>query len=148
MTVGCYNSGMPWDSDKPPRDPRVQRGMDLMGSALKRRRERLGMSQRELERRTGVDQSTISKFENGRRCGIRWSRFARIVAVLDGLDFGAPAVTARPAVKAPSLRTLRAEFRAQEEAALQASVEAERAAFEVDEEEGRGRSVVTRVARA
>lgn len=37
---------------------------------------------------TGVDQSTISKLENGRRCGVRWARFAVIVAVLGGLDFG------------------------------------------------------------
>ena len=58
-----------------------------MGAALRRRRERMGWSQRELGRRSSVSQSSISRFENGIECGIRWSRFVRIVAVLGGLDF-------------------------------------------------------------
>lgn len=82
---------MSWEQrDANGRDLAIQRGMDLLGRALRRQRRRSGLTQRQLGLMTGVDQSTISKFENGRRCGLRWSRFARIVAVLDGLDFDEP----------------------------------------------------------
>ena len=82
---------MGWEQrDASGRDPAIQRGMELLGRALRRQRRRSGLTQRQLGVMTGVDQSTISKFENGRRCGLRWSRFARIVAVLDGLDFDEP----------------------------------------------------------
>lgn len=80
---------MPWDEEAVwVRDPRAQPGMVLLGAALKRRRLRLGLSQTRLERMTGIDQTTISRFENGKRCGLRWWRFAVLVAVLGGLDFG------------------------------------------------------------
>jgi transcriptional regulator with XRE-family HTH domain len=67
------------------------------------------MSQRELARRSGVHQSSISRFERGLQFCIRWSRFARIVVVLGGLDFDLDGRDAmRPAV-APSWNALRAE---------------------------------------
>ena len=53
---------------------------------LKRRRLLAGLTQREVERLTGVDQTVISRLENGRQYGLRWSRFAILVATLDGLD--------------------------------------------------------------
>lgn len=85
----CYPCGMPWIKDTTQaRDPIVQRGMDMLGAAVKRQRLRLHLSQTDLSYRTGVHQSTISRFERGRRCGLRWSRFAKLVAVLGGLDFG------------------------------------------------------------
>lgn len=80
---------MPWDEDLIwARDRLARPGMVLIGAALKRRRLRLGLSQTRLERMTGIDQTTISRFENGKRCGLRWWRFAVLVAVLGGLDFG------------------------------------------------------------
>jgi transcriptional regulator with XRE-family HTH domain len=85
-----YNVAMPWDALLPERDPLVQRGMVMLGNAVRRARHRNGWTQRELEARTGIDQSTISKFENGRRLGLRFSRFAMLVAVLGGLDFDPP----------------------------------------------------------
>ena len=69
------------------RDPLARRGLEMMGAAMRRQRERRGLSQRNVQGLTGVDQSTISKLENGKRFGLRWSRFARIIAVLGGLDF-------------------------------------------------------------
>jgi hypothetical protein len=61
--------------------------MDLIGAALKRRRQRLGLTQMDLARRTGIDQSVISRIERARRWGLSWRRFATLVAVLGGLDF-------------------------------------------------------------
>lgn len=86
---GCYRFGMPWtDEGFWIRDPLAYQGMQLLGAALKRRRLKLGLSQTRLGRMTGIDQSTISRFENGKRFGLRWWRFAVMVAVLGGLDFG------------------------------------------------------------
>jgi transcriptional regulator with XRE-family HTH domain len=79
---------MPWiDLERRPKDPDVQEGLTLMGAAVARRRRKLRMSQRELARRSGVHQSSISRFEHGLQFCIRWSRFARLVVVLGGLDF-------------------------------------------------------------
>jgi transcriptional regulator with XRE-family HTH domain len=69
-------------------DPDVRLGMALIGAAVKRRRKQNFLSQVQLGRMTGIPQSTLSRFENGRRCGLSWVRFARLVGVLDGLDFG------------------------------------------------------------
>lgn len=69
------------------RDPDAKRGFELIGAAVRRRRVKLGLTQRDLERLTGVHQSTISRLETGDRCGLRWKRFAQIVGVLGGLDF-------------------------------------------------------------
>ena len=81
---------MPWDEDREAnrhRNPRVARGMRRVGDATRRRRQRLGLSQRALGARTGIHQSTISRFEQGERCGLRWARFALLVDALGGLDF-------------------------------------------------------------
>ena len=63
-----------------------QRGYDLIGAMLKRRRLLAHLTQREVEKLTGIDQTVISRLENGRQYGLRWSRFAILVARLDGLD--------------------------------------------------------------
>ena len=42
-----------------------------------------GLSQRNLEALTGVDQSTISRLENGSAAGLRLDKLAVIIAVLD-----------------------------------------------------------------
>lgn len=106
--------------------------MQLIGAAMRRRRERLGWSQRDLGRRTGVDQSTISRLENGVRCGLRWSRFAAVVAVLDGLDFDTSNEPARTDAML-SFRATRAQLLAEDEARFQAAVAAARAEAEADE---------------
>ena len=116
---------MPWsDLDRQPRDPDVQAGLALMGSAVARRRQQLRMSQRELARRSGVQQSSISRFERGLQFCIRWSRFARLVVVLGGLDFDLDHRDAARPPPPPSWAELRAasmaewfaEWRATEEA--------------------------------
>jgi transcriptional regulator with XRE-family HTH domain len=68
--------------------PEAKSGLVLIGAAIRRKRRKRGLTQRDLERLTGVHQSTISRLETGQRCGLKWSRFARIVGVLGGLDFG------------------------------------------------------------
>ncbi len=88
---------MVWDDDQTWRnDPVVRRGFELVGAAVKRRRLRRGLTQNDLERLTVIHQSTISRIETGRRFGLRWSRFALLVAVLGGLDFEASVSGVRP----------------------------------------------------
>jgi transcriptional regulator with XRE-family HTH domain len=57
---------------------------------VKRRRLTIAWSQRDLERASGIDQSAISRLENGRLSGLRFSRFARLVTAMNGLDPDAP----------------------------------------------------------
>ena len=67
-----------------PRDPQEQHGFDLIGAEIKRRRLALGWTQRLLEAQSGIDQTVISRIENGKQYGIRWSRFALLVDALGG----------------------------------------------------------------
>jgi transcriptional regulator with XRE-family HTH domain len=130
---------MPWDTiDSEYRDPVVQRGMELIGAAVRRRRERLGWSQRELERRTRVDQTTISRLENGRRVGLRLARLARLVAVLGGLDFDGGRVDRPPGgrSKPPSIRSMYAQIQTLQEAIYQARIKAHVQQLEGAELEG------------
>jgi transcriptional regulator with XRE-family HTH domain len=85
--MGCQ--ARRWAHSTDPRHEREQRGYDLIGATLKRRRRLASLSQRELERLTGIDQTVISRLENGRQYGLRWSRFALLVEALDGLEPGA-----------------------------------------------------------
>ncbi len=48
-----------------PDDPRVLDGLVLLGSAIRRARHELGLSQDRLEQLSGIDQSTISRLERG-----------------------------------------------------------------------------------
>jgi transcriptional regulator with XRE-family HTH domain len=77
---------MPWDSflldwD----DDLTARGFAALGALVRRRRRQLRITQRELEWLSGIDQTLISKLENGRLKGMRWSRFGRLVGALGGL---------------------------------------------------------------
>lgn len=84
---------MPWDEfNAKGSPPEVIRGWELIGAAVTRRRTRLCLSQPDLERRSGISQSSISKLENGRLRAMNWARFARLVEALDGLDFGSPTI--------------------------------------------------------
>src|SRR6476659_5536906 len=75
---------MAWD--QPHRDPQRQHGFDLIGQMVRARRHRLGWSQRYLEMLAGIDQTVISRIENGKQYGLRWLRFADLVDALGGLD--------------------------------------------------------------
>ena len=79
---------MTWDQR--PRDPQQQHGFDLIGATIKRRRVWLSWTQRQLEAQSGIDQTVLSRIENGKQYGLRWSRFADLVDALGGLD-GPPA---------------------------------------------------------
>jgi predicted transcriptional regulator len=82
---------MAWTAeDRQRRFPEVQRGCDLLGAAVKRRRYAIHWSQRDLQRASGVHQSVISRLENGILPGIRFSRFARLVAAMNGLEVDRP----------------------------------------------------------
>jgi len=80
--------------DQIPRDPEQQEGFEAIGGLVLRRRVSLGWSQRYLESQSGVDQTVISRIENGKQYGLRWSRFATLVGSMGGLDV--PAGTAMP----------------------------------------------------
>ena len=75
------------------RDPQERRGFELIGVELLRRRRALGWTQRTLEAQSGIDQTVISRLENGKQYGLRWSRFARLVEALDGIG---PSAGRRP----------------------------------------------------
>jgi transcriptional regulator with XRE-family HTH domain len=79
---------MAWDDI--PRKPEEQRGFDLVGSTIRRKRLALGWTQRTLEAYSGIDQTVISRLENGKQYGLRWVRFARLVDALDGLELSPP----------------------------------------------------------
>jgi transcriptional regulator with XRE-family HTH domain len=53
-----------------------------LGAIVKSARLRLGYTQRHLERLSGVDQTTISRLENGRLTSLRLIRLAWIFAAL------------------------------------------------------------------
>ena len=72
--------------DRVETDPRVPRGLEIIGRAVWEARRRAGLSQRQLGYRAGVHQSTISRLERGRLNGMRLQRLATIVAVLDQLS--------------------------------------------------------------
>ena len=65
---------------------RQQRGFHLLGRTIRRRRASLGLSQRQLEALSGIDQTVISRLENGKQTGLRWVRLAQLVDALDGLE--------------------------------------------------------------
>lgn len=72
------------------RDPELQRGWEIIGAMVKRRRTMIGWSQRDLSRASGLAQSAISRLETGKLSGVRFGRFAKLVAAMGGLDLAAP----------------------------------------------------------
>jgi DNA-binding Xre family transcriptional regulator len=91
VSADRYARQMAWKAEDRERwFPDVQRGWELIGVTVKRRRFAIRWSQRDLERASGVDQTVISRLENGRLSGLRFSRFARLVAAMNGLDPEAP----------------------------------------------------------
>ena len=55
---------------------------EAFGRFVKRRRDRLGWSQRDLEHVTGVDQTVISRIENGRLRNVRLHQIAPLLCTL------------------------------------------------------------------
>ena len=88
---------------EPLADSRRQRGWHLLGAAIRRRRLSLGWTQRVLEAESGIDQTVISRIENGKQYGLRWSRLAELIDALGGLD--ARGFEARPPLPRPSFAT-------------------------------------------
>jgi len=62
---------------------------------IRRKRVWLLWTQRQLEAESGIDQTVISRLENGKQYGLRWSRLAELVDALGGLDIDASAQPAR-----------------------------------------------------
>ncbi|HEY7737269.1 MAG TPA: helix-turn-helix transcriptional regulator [Candidatus Limnocylindrales bacterium] len=59
-----------------------QRALDELGAWLRRRRQDRAWSQRQLARRSSIDQPTISRLERGLRPRLRASAIARILIAL------------------------------------------------------------------
>ena len=71
-------------------DARTARGYARIGRQFRRRRERIGFSQRQLQELSGIDQSVISRLETGKLRGLRFSRLARLVDALGGIGDADP----------------------------------------------------------
>jgi ribosome-binding protein aMBF1 (putative translation factor) len=87
MRARRQHDAMPWSSfATSSADLSAVNGYRMIGRVVRERRRRLGISQQVLGRLSGVDQSVISRLENGKLVHLRWSRFAAIVETLGGLD--------------------------------------------------------------
>ena len=67
-----------------PRHDIIDLGLEIIGRGVLRARIDASLTQRRLEDLTGVDQSTISRLENGNLSGLRLARLAAIVGTLNG----------------------------------------------------------------
>ncbi len=86
-----HHREMPWESfGMQDADVRTARGYARIGRLVRRRRERIGLSQRDLQRLSGIDQSVISRLATGRLRGLRFSRLARLVDALGGIGDADP----------------------------------------------------------
>ncbi len=89
MSALWYPSPMPWERSNASKPrPEVARGIAMIGEAVLRRRTALRLSQRDVQRLSGMDQAMVSRLENGKLHNLRFARLARLVDALDGLDFG------------------------------------------------------------
>jgi transcriptional regulator with XRE-family HTH domain len=67
-----------------PRHDIIDLGLEIIGRGVLRARIDASLTQRRLEDLSGVDQSTISRLENGNLSGLRLARLAAIVGTLNG----------------------------------------------------------------
>ena len=65
-------------------------GLEVLGTLILTWRRACGLSQRKLAALAGVNQSTISRLENGLLGGLRLKTLVRIVGVLHDPSFGQP----------------------------------------------------------
>jgi predicted transcriptional regulator len=78
---------MAWDSFDLSRRTEIETaGAEALGQVLRARREQLGLSQRVLGEIVVLDQSVISRLENGLVAGFRWRRLTHLIGTLGGLD--------------------------------------------------------------
>jgi transcriptional regulator with XRE-family HTH domain len=70
----------------PPVTPAIERGLEALGTGVRRSRRRLGLSQSALAARSGVSQSVISRLERGVLLGLRLRRLAELIDSLDGVE--------------------------------------------------------------
>ncbi|MBA2381021.1 MAG: helix-turn-helix transcriptional regulator [Chloroflexi bacterium] len=80
-------------------DPAVQAALDRVGDQIRDGRNFLSMSQAQLERLSGLDQTAISRLEHGLMPGLRLHRLAAVLAVLDGLRLVDPGRDRNPATR-------------------------------------------------
>jgi transcriptional regulator with XRE-family HTH domain len=64
--------------------PEIEYGLDVLGALVRGARRDRRWTQFALERASGVDQTVISRLENGRLTSLRLIRLAAIFAALDG----------------------------------------------------------------
>jgi transcriptional regulator with XRE-family HTH domain len=64
--------------------PEIQHGLAVIGEQVRGTRRDRRWTQFALERASGVDQTVISRLENGRLTSLRLIRLAAIFAALDG----------------------------------------------------------------
>src|SRR3712207_6036812 len=64
-------------------DDTLQIGMSALGATGRRNREAVGLWQRQLGRLVGMNQSTISRLENGQLRRLRFERLAMVFGVLN-----------------------------------------------------------------
>jgi transcriptional regulator with XRE-family HTH domain len=62
--------------------PSMRAGLITIGALIRAWRADLGLTQRQLEALSGVDQTIISRLERGRLASLRLTRLAALVAVL------------------------------------------------------------------
>jgi transcriptional regulator with XRE-family HTH domain len=63
--------------------PEIRHGLEVIGEAIRSGRRDRRWTQFALERASGVDQTVISRLENGRLTSLRLIRLAAIFAALD-----------------------------------------------------------------
>jgi transcriptional regulator with XRE-family HTH domain len=98
--IGMDFAAEEWAPTNPiPRRP----AMAKLGRAVLRLRLYLGWSQKDLEARSGVDQTTISRLERGKQRGLSIRRLAKI---LDALQVGEIVFDKRPSVPQTDLEVL------------------------------------------
>jgi transcriptional regulator with XRE-family HTH domain len=64
--------------------PELEHGLEVIGRVVREARRDRRWTQNALERASGVDQTVISRLENGRLTSLRLLRLAAIFAALDG----------------------------------------------------------------
>jgi transcriptional regulator with XRE-family HTH domain len=67
-------------------DPHVAAVLGRMGNRVRMSRGALGLSQRAVEDLSGVDQTSISRLENGRASNMTLGRFATVVVAIESYD--------------------------------------------------------------
>lgn len=68
--------------------PQVHKGLRLLGRSVRRARHRARLTQQHLENASGVDQTIISRLENGKLLSMRIVQLAALVEAIDAYTEG------------------------------------------------------------